>query len=498
MNAIAKIDTPPMVVRILLTFAMAMVAFVGLSLAQAQPSHAADVVNCSTMSCAVNQGLNLTVHNASAGGGVIGNGSAGGSSKPPVPVCMAPPAQTTLPGWQTIPKPGCVPQWVASTHTYATPNAATLPAGAYWTCPATKVVNGVVVGLRAVVFVNLKSNPYWTIDAPNKLVYWSYSKQSSTQTCVYPTVSGSGGKIKNCIISWNSTLNRLSASYAGAKNGVTPPVNGTTAWGSEYNAGKRGEQIGAACETSKSVNFNHNRVNKQADWGQYNVVSSIVYAQCTPRTVKFEGSSSVLADCSKKSISKTDAFTMYCGGGLKGHRLFTWTADDCPEFTCKPGPSTFNGKVGTVQTIRDGGGNDMTWGKPVFTGNVWGQHNWRSKVTVLPGSSPMNPSYGLNDKNKQLFATNYPFGSWNAGQGLDQKLYYYAAGDSGAPFKMEKRYLYDATFLFSSAQITNYDIFGSGIKWNNGGVAFLAVNNSCKVQSSPNINVIRAIGDVVR
>lgn len=329
---------------------------------------------------------------------------------------------------------------------------------------------------------------------------WPYSGWHITgSTCVYPDVSSNVVEY-TCLLSYTARIDRLAQSWLGAANGI-----GSTS-GIITNVGDlEGSNGSQWCKQTASVAFDYNPPSGQNGWGQYRATSNIKQARCKFLTTVFEGVATTTGKCSplgdvQGTVGK---ITVWCDGYSNSWVTKDWTGTDCKNsvnhpLVCKiPTPATYNGYSGNVQGIRDGENSLVKWGTPQVIGG-WGMTNWRSSTVVNAGSTPRSTAVNDNSKNQQLFASSLNFSNgMTAGQNLNQQLAFYSAGDSGSPFSMTRNYMYDTWFKASHTTIRGLDLQTGAIHVSSYDEAAFAKNNRCGPQTSPRIDVIRAIGDTV-
>lgn len=430
----------------------------------------------------INTAIDAAIHGSSSKGGALGStgsGSSGssGSSAPPAVQTMCQPNNTNY----CIQTPITTTEWV--------PEAAL---GLPGPCPA-KQVNGFTINYVGIYKVTVYDFQGWIGQGSAS---WS---ETTTTVCIYPPDPVIDNTTYNCILSWNAHVDRSSNSYSGARRGVASN-SGTTA----FSDGGRTDP--SSCETSKSADLNYAPPAGQPGWGQYSADASITYVSCTKASTSFGGVVNNLIKCGsvKSKNSPTAYLTVWCGGYSPTLLNAKWSGEDCYSAriaTCDaPGGTSFNGFTGNVQALRDGNDGLVKWKNPIFTGNVRNVNSWRAKTDINSASTPYRAGVGPNDKSDQLFRSDQPFGTWIAGDlGTIQKqnIAFYTAGESGRPFSMTRSYLYNAQFLTQDVVLNKINLKTGKIsastvnRWNT------VINSACGPQSSPNINVVRVIGDVL-
>jgi hypothetical protein len=444
------------------------------------PAHAA---SATCPGPCINTAIDVAIHSSSSGTGSLGgsgsdsSGASGGSSAPPAVQLVCQDGNTDY----CITTPQTTTEWV--------PEAAL---GLPGPCPA-KQVNGFTINYVGIYNVTVYDFAGWIGQGSAS---WSVTK---TSVCIYPPDPVIDNTTYNCIISWNAHVDRSINSYSGRASGVAS-TSGTTTFA---NGGMKDP---SSCETSKSAALNYVPPTGQPGWGQYSADSSIIYVSCTKASTSFGGAVTSLIKCggAQTKNSPTTYLTVWCGGYSPSLLNMKWSGEDCYSAgvaTCTaPSGTSFNGFTGNVQALRDGNDGIVKWANPVFSGNVRSVNSWRVKTTINNGSTPYNSSVSANDKSSQLFRSDQSFGSWIAGNLntlQQQKLAFYTSGSSGSPFSMTRNYLYNAQFLTHDVIMNQIDLLTGRISastvnhWNT------VVNSSCGPQSSPSINAVRAIGDVL-
>lgn len=464
---------------LILVFAVFALLTVG-SIISSTPAHAA---SATCPGPCINTAVDVAIHNSSQGSsgsfgsGAGSGGSGGGSSAPPAVQTIC---QDNDPNYCIV-TPQTTTQWV--------PEAAL---GLPGPCPS-KQVNGFTIDYVGMYKVTVFDFVGWIGQGSAS---WS---ESVTNVCIYPPDPVIDNTTYNCIVSWNAHVDRSSNSYSGAARGVSSS-SGTTTFA---NGGMKDP---SSCETSKSAGLNYVPPSGQPGWGQYSADSSIVYVSCTKASTSFNGVVNSMIKCGGATTrnAPTTYLTVWCGGYSPSLLNEKWSGEDCYSAgvaTCTaPAGTSFNGFTGNVQALRDGNDSLVKWANPVFSGNVQNVNTWRVKTDINGGSTPFRDGVGANDKSNQLFRSDQPFGTWIGGN-LDslqqQQLAFYTAGDSGHPFSMTRNYLYNAQFLTHDVVLNQIDLLTGSISastvdhWNT------VVNSACGPQSSPNINAVRAIGDVL-
>lgn len=474
-------------IRVLLSAFLVSIFMLGIQTAFNAPSAHADVTCGSTGACLG------TVAQVSVGGGGGNNGGffGGGNSGGGGPVAVGSGGQVSAPSIPVIGQPGGGGTFGA----YAYELRVYLTTGVM-SCPV-KNVNGFDIRATGAVVTERRDFSSWGTTSNGYYPIYGGWYQTSV-TCVYPPVSSSV-ITKTCILSYNAAVDRMANSRLGAANGVGSS-SGTVGSVSDLEATGAG-----ACQQNARVALAYNPPNGQNGWGQYQAKSNINQVTCRFTSTSFNGSIDNIGKCGAPTTvpGSTARMTIWCDGFTNSWVNKDWTGSDCQNsgshpLTCTiPSPATYNGFAGTVQALRDGKDGTLLWGTPNVAGG-WGMTNWRSSTVVNSGSTPRNTAVGDNNATQQMFKSSVPFGSGMiAGQNLDQKIAYYKAGDSGAPFSMTRKYLYDSWFTSSHTEIRSIDLRSGNIGIASYNESTFAVDNKCGPQVSPNIDVIRAIGDTV-
>lgn len=327
---------------------------------------------------------------------------------------------------------------------------------------------------------------------------WGYSSHS----CIYPPDPQVQALNKACILSYNAHIDRMANSRLGSAPNIASSSGNIT-----DKATLEAQGI-SACESDKAVGLDYLPPNGQAGWGQYQAYSDIIQIECNFAKTTFDGVETEVGKCKNpEPVEGTKSkLTVWCDGYSSGWLNKSWTGTDCENTTqtklqCViPDAATYNGYANSVQALRDGNNGLVKWGNPVLIGG-WGDSNWISSTFIKDGSSPRKSGVGDNDTNNQMFTSDVPF-SANAsgfitGKRLDQNLAFYTAGDNGAPFQMERNYKFSAWSNTLQVSITGIDLRSGVVSTNSYLVATHSDDNFCGPQLSPNISVIRAIGDKI-
>lgn len=428
--------------------------------------------------------------NAGGGPGLGGGGAPGGTALPSQNPDFC--AYTIFPGdsgptWHCTAQFSSTAQWVPFNDNMK--NLLKNSIGSYYSCSA-KQVNGFTIAPEGAMVVTVTEVYAFGADGVPR------QRSTTSVVCVYSNAVVQTQSLR-CIINYTAMFDRTANSRLGYAGRVMTKTETVTSK-DEIMANPDN------CVSNYRARTNYNPPTNQNAWGQYNASSRINYLNCTKGTSTFEGKVTKEVKCNSTGSmpGKTSKLTIWCGGWAPAHVQKSWSASDCyatGAYSCKiPTPATYNGLSGTVQGIRDGKNSVVKWGTPQLSSGIRNSTNWKSLTNINSGSTPYNGSYSANDKNKQLFVSdNVTFGSWMSGQKLSQNLGFYTAGSTGSPFSMTRNYKYDAQFLTSYSTIASYDVLTGAIVANNNQMWVPDVNVPCGPQGSPNINVIRAIGDKV-
>lgn len=478
-------------VSLFLTVFLILTGVTVLQFASSVPANAADATCASTGNCQ-EISTNVGLHNAAAGGGALGNGgsvpiSTGGGSSvspPPVPTqCDTDPSRPA--NW-------CAPVYMTRATFY--------PMGSSWSgtplfC-GVKTINGIKVHPVGYTIVEKRDFvSFGNVASPDGAYYTSWYTLSTV--CNYPPDPTITSTNKKCILSYTANIARLSNSFAGAAAISSKNQSVSTLSSLENDP--------SGCQSSITARFGVNIGHSQRDYGWYKATSNVTWATCTFGTTTFNGTTTRSGGCSNggTKAGSVGKLTVYCGPAIHDWVSLDWTGKDCyssgPECTT-PNPSKFNGFTGNVQALRDGNDNTMAWANPVFTAGISGAGNWRAKTDVNSGSTPYKAGVGPNDSRSQMFRSSQSFGTWVSGSLpalQNQKLAFYTSGSSGSPFSMTRNYLFDANFTTVATTITGYNVTTGKVITGNSSTTVYLRNNPCGPQTSPNINAVRAIGDVV-
>ena len=471
--------THPIIYRLLaFSFMITLLASLQISPMWTSAAQAAEQIDCAGQGLCIGIAQSI-VQGGSSSGNLGGPTGPGGSSAPaPIPQICKPDGSE------------CSPSYFLTS--VFIPLSGAIQAGSFG-C-GTKVVNGITVKPEGVVQVT-KHGYYYQLMQDGSYQRRPLVPVGAGDTCVYPsTVTNQG--VWNCVLDYRTQIDRLSQSWAGAASGLHRG-NGTISTIASLERDGRN-----SCKASADVSLLYSVPQGQSGWGQYQVTSNFNIARCTFGSTTFDGVTKNFGECAPAGSQGGGPFylTVWCGGNARGLQMHDWTGTDCQggSLTCTiPDAATYNGYATNPQALRDGKNGLVKWGTPNVAGG-WGMTNWRSSTVINSGSSPRNTS-GDNNESQQLFKSSVPFGSsLIAGQQLDQQLAFYTAGDSGSPFSMTRNYKYDTWFTAQHTMINNVNLVSGQIGTATYAEAVFVKNNKCGPQTSPSIEVIRAIGDSVK
>jgi hypothetical protein len=471
-------------ISLLLAAVLVLAGITFLQVASSSPAHAADE-SCASSGACQDIGTDIGLQ--------IGSVAGGGLGRPVVvgPVLSAPPPAVPE-TCRTTPRSWCAPNYKVRSTFYKMPKGWTGIPLAEPCFP--KMISGIKVYSVGYTLVERADLISWLSYNGPVYSYW----RTIVTLCNYPPDPTITNTNIQCILSYNANIDRLANSYLGygARVGSkSQTISSISAL--ENNPG--------GCQTSISANFGTNVGRNQTDYGWYQATSSVTWARCTFGYTTFDGTTTRTGGCSNAGTraGSVGKLTVYCGPAIKDWVALDWTGKDCypsgPKCTV-PNTSKFNGFMGNVQALRDGNDNNMTWANPVFTAGISGAGNWRTKTDINAGSTPFKAGVGPNDKTNQMFRSNQNFGTWNYGSLAtlqDQKLAFYTSGSSGSPFQMTRNYLFDANFTTVATTVTGYNVTTGAMSTANSSTTVYLRNNPCGPQTSPRINAVRAIGDVL-
>lgn len=362
-------------------------------------------------------------------------------------------------------------------------------------CGDTSIM-GFTVKPSGVVVTQQNDFWYWRMVAGKPIGPMYTGWRIISHTCVYPPAPTITGTNMMCILDYTAHFERMANSRMGYKYDVFAPSSKTvSSIGQLESTGK------SACQQSLTASTVADPQPGQASWGQYQATSRIGQARCNFATFNFDGASTNVGKCSPAGDvpGSVGRITLSCHGGENGWKNYDWTGSDCQttgQLVCTiPDSAKYEGFAGNVQALRNGKYGVVQWGTPLVKGAT-SITAWRSSTVVNAGSTPRLPSVSDNSSTSQLFKSDLTFGTgMTSGQKLTQNIAFYTAGDSGAPFSMTRNYRYDAWFNATQANIRTYDLKSGTIGFASYIVNVFAVDNKCGPQQSPQIDVIRAIGD---
>lgn len=464
-----------------------------LQLTSSAPAHA-DEASCASNGACQAISTAVALHATDVGGGFLSPGSSapissggGGTASPPAVPTRCDTSPSSPSNW-------CAPDYVTRATFYAMSSSWS---GTPLFC-GVKTINGIKVHPVGYTLVEKKDFiSFGNVAQPDGAYYTSWYTISTV--CNYPPDPTITNTNAQCILSYNANISRLSNSYAGAAGISNKSQTISTLASLESNP--------SGCRSSITANFGVNIGHKQADYGQYKATSSVQWATCTFGSTTFNGTTTRSGGCRNggTKAGSVGKLTVYCGPAIHAWVQLDWTGKDCystgPKCTV-PNTSKFNTFTGNVQALRDGNDNTMAWANPVFTAGISGAGNWKTKTDVKPNSTPYKSGVGVNDKTNQMFRSNQSFGAWETRGGAlaplqNQKIAFYTSGSTGSPFGMTRNYLFDANFRTVSTTINGYNVTTGAISTGSSSTTVYLRNNPCGPQSSPSINAVRAIGDVI-
>jgi hypothetical protein len=457
-----------------------------LQVVSSSPAHA-DSPSCASSGDCQAISTSVALHQTGKGGGSLGGGGpviggGGGVASAPVPRTICDPMDNTLCGVEYL---------IRSSFQYMGPTWNGVPLA---DC-AVKMINGIQVHPVGFTTVQESDLFFHSPFTANGMVYSVWRTISTV--CNYPPDPTNVQTNVRCILSFNANIDRLSNSYAGAAGIGSKSQTVSTLSSLESDP--------SGCQNSITANFGINIGHSQRDYGWYKATSNVTWANCNFGTITFNGVSTRTGGCQNAGtfLGSVGALTVYCGPAIHAWIQLDWTGKDCynsgPRCTA-PNTSKFNGFMGNVQALRDGNDNTMAWANPIFTAGISNAQNWRTKTDVNAGSTPYTAGVGVNDKANQMFRSSQSFGTWVSGSLpslQNQKLAFYTSGSSGSPFSMTRNYLFDANFTTVATTITGYNVTTGAISTGSSATTVFLKNNPCGPQTSPAINAVRAIGDVL-
>lgn len=435
----------------------------------------------------------------SGNGGSGGTGGNGGSVSPPKFDVVCSPSQKNAEGapvgYQTSYSPVCLPEFKMS-HTVIQNYVAGC---------GVKTVNGVplkAMGTIVVIKSKLDMVTYDTV-GEGKLAYaYAYVQSSKNEYCIYPEVTTTKS-VTSCVLKSNYKLDRLANSRLGAARIASGSKSYTT-----VAAMKKG--LTKDCKQSETLSYNKSLPNNEKNWGQYTLNAQITMATCQSGvTTTFDGQSKTqYANCNQRTVTGNGSMTLWCGGAQPGLANKNWTVNQCLntasswQYTCKVPTPTYDGKSGTIQSLRDGKSRTLNWGTPKPGKNVVSTSNWRQKIDVVNNSTPYNTSVGSNDKAQQYFWSNRAFGSWinkgSIGANNSQGLAFYNASNPNGSWGAKRSLLFDGKFRMKVSQFQSLKVYASGAVNMNTSTKTVTVtdkNIKCNQATSPRVQAIRTIGD---
>lgn len=491
-----KVTLPQSLLRFLTIFAMLATLLVGgqaLNLATSPAAQAAG--GCSSVAAC----LSTEVSNSVSGSGGTGLGG-GGNIKinGNTATVSAPPTPATCADSDSGVKSCAALYNIRSKFVPA--NGPTTGGCAY----ATKTVNGFTIKAVGEIQTDRQDFIEWSKDSTGaKPLYPIYTNwYNISANCIFgpdPTVTQTS---LTCILGWDGQITRLPQSKLG---GPATVANG----GGQVSTVDSLKENPDSCQTSFTAGLAYNPPGGQDGYGQYQSGSTIQQVTCDIGSTTFEGQTTKVIRCGNPySVpGGTGYLTVWCDGYSNQLLTKSWNAQDCINGSnyrvgCSiPGQASYNGFYGNVQGVRDGDPRILQWSDPVAVGAL-STNNWRSNTWVKDGtnqeppSTPWNKNVGVNDKDKQLFFSDQAFDSYISGKNLTQQLGFYQASETGAPFSLQRTYMYDGTFVTNYTSIRSIDLRTGAISVANSSQTSTFVGEVCPVQTSNKISVIRSIGDL--
>lgn len=474
--------------------------FTALSVVSASPSQADNTVSCSSQGACISAAIKVVISGNSGG---FGGGSAPtnvGSGE----IVSPPDLPKVCAGDGSVTNNRCAPkyQYMSDWSDWG-PNRT----NAETYCP-TKNVNGfdikssgfIINSSRILMGWNGADGNYYGVgsDMPATAFTGSvtpvYSPwaQSGSLVCVYPPPPVIKATNIVCILSYQGNIDRLPASYAGPARVATRSGTISSVESLKDNP--------SSCQTNLEAGLNYTPPPNQSAYGQYKSTISVDQVTCDIATTTFDGQSTDVIKCGNPYTvpGGTGYLTVWCDGYAKELLVKSWSAQDCLngknyQIGCSiPTSPTYNGFPAPVQAIRDGNDRTLRWGQPVANGAL-STNTWRSNTSISSTSTPYDRNFSPDNKDKQLFVSDLPFGD-ASGQNLIQQLGFYQAGEVGSPFTVNRYYVYNGTFLANLTSISSVNLRTGEISVSNGSAIMPFVNEVCPTQSIK-IDVIRSIGD---
>lgn len=466
-----------------------------------QPSQAATSCSGTSICISLHQGWTGNTSSGGQGGGNSGPGGGGSSEttvkpKPPERVCDVGAHYTiredaqlpTIPGgWHTL-SSNCVNKYKVRTKFHNITNG--------WMCgPSSEggITRNSVGYIEATIDIVKIAKRYNPESGVTTRSYYGYDNLKTEFNCIYPKMSKVATN-KYCALNANGTFDRLANSRSGAGRIKTFKTNIAT-----VNGLKTGSDI---CKQSAVMNFSSGLKSSEKTWGQYKLSGKIQFVRCTEYKVTFDGNVKRQFNCggTQSTPAVVAHATLWCGGVANGLLNKSWTMNDCinsPKggYTCTVPAPMYDGKKGTVQTLRDGKSRVLNWGTPKTGNSVRSTKNWEQAVTINGGSSPRLTSVGDNDKAKQMFWSNVNFGTkWVASKN-QQNIAFYNASNPGKSWSATRKLRFDGQFKTIVGDLGSYNPWTGKFSSTQRTVWVNDYNIKCNTATSPNVQALRSIGD---
>lgn len=472
----------------------------GLSQVSASTAQAATSCSGTSVCLSIHKGW---IGNDNSGGTGIGNNKGDGGEttvtpKPPEQVCNLGAHYTIkygekLPvvpsGWRLL-SSNCVNKYKVKTKFHHITDG--------WMCPPS-TLNGIerkTVGyIEATIDIVKIAKRYDPEGAIPDKTFYGYGNLRTDFNCIYPKMNKVATN-KYCAINATGTMDRLANSRLGASRIKNFKENIATVQGLKTGSD--------SCKQSANMNFNSGLKSNEKTWGQYKLSGKIQFVRCTEYKVTFDGNVKRQFNCG--SVQSTPAVTahasLWCGGVTKGLVNKSWTMNDCLKrspsaggFTCTVPQPMYDGKKGTVQTLRDGKSRVLNWGTPKTNNSVRSTKNWEQAVTINKGSSPRLTSVGDNNKSKQMFWSNVSFGTKWIKSSNKQNVAFYNASNPNASWSATRKLRFDGQFRTIVGDVDSYNPWTGAVKTSQRTVWVNDYNIACDTAVSPKIQALRSVGD---
>lgn len=394
-------------------------------------------------------------------------------------------------GWGLLSGSGCVPHYKVDTKFNE-------PGNGFYCSDSTEggIIRKSVGSIQNDVFTVKFAQKYNPESGLNTRVFYGYVQTSTNHTCIYPKMTEQATN-KYCALNANATLDRLANSRAGAGRIKTFKVNIAS-----VNGLKTGSD---ACKQSASMSPQSGLKSNPNTWGQYKLSGKIQFVRCTQYKVTFNGSTKTQFSCggTQNTPAQVSYHSLWCNGAKDQLVNKSWTMNDCLDserkteggYSCTVPAPMYDGKKGTVQTLRDGKSRVLNWGAPKTGSSVRSTKNWEQAVTIKAGSSPRLTSVGDNDKSKQMFWSNVNFGTkWVANKN-QQNVAFYNASNPGQSWSATRKLRFDGQFKTIVSDITSYNPWTGKSSSTKRVVWVSDYNIKCNTATSPKIQALRSIGD---